>query len=249
MPFPDTDVLILGSGLAGLYAAIHCRRQGSRVLVCSKSKPGLGSCSSISQGHFRSSTSSFSPGEHKRLSLEAGKGLNQGHRLDTLVQSAPQEMSFLQDLGLNLEPRAQGYDCRPQKPGREGRCVTKPLSKQATRLGVEFKAPFQAWRIAQQEGRAIGVWGFEPQHQKPVLLTCRSLILATGGAGALYAHTDNPQGMTGDGYALALTAGLPLMDMEFVQFYPLCLGNSRTSLLLPPILGEVGMLENVQGQD
>ncbi|MFP4629920.1 MAG: FAD-dependent oxidoreductase [Desulfohalobiaceae bacterium] len=244
-----TDVLIIGSGLAGLYAAIHCRRQDLRVLVCSKSKPGRGSCSTISQGIFRASTANFTPQEHKHLSLQAGKGLNQAHRLDTLIQSAAQEMSFLQDLGLNLEAGAKEYDCRPQKLGQEGRCVTRPLTSQAASLGVDFLSPFFACKIALQEDRAIGLWGYRPHQSEPELVTCKSLILAAGGAGALYAHTDNPQGMTGDGYALALTAGVPLLDMEFIQFYPLCLGQSRTSRLLPPLLGEVGRLENSQGED
>ncbi|MFO8031759.1 MAG: FAD-dependent oxidoreductase [Desulfohalobiaceae bacterium] len=249
MPFPHTDVLVLGSGLAGLCAAVYCRRQGLDVLVCSKSKPGLGSCSAISQGHFRASIGDFGPEEHKNLTLQAGKGLNQLDKLQALTENAARDVQELQEFGVTLAGRAKGYDCQAKQLGLEGRCITRPMTRQAESLGVRFQAPFFAWRIAVQDNRAVGVWGFEPGKEEPVLLTCRSLILATGGAGSIYAQTDNPQGMIGDGYALSLEAGLSLMDMEFVQFYPLCTGQSRTSLLLPPLLGEVGTLENAQAED
>lgn len=249
MRWPQTDVLVVGSGLAGLYAAIHCRRQGMGVTVCSKSKPGLGSCSTISQGIFRTSGDSFTPADHKQLTLEAGRGLNQEGRLDILIQNGDSDVGRLQEFGVNLGKGPAGYGSRPEKIGREGLCITKPLSQYARSIGVDFRSPFFAWRIATAEGRALGVWGWEPGREQPVFLASRCVILATGGAGALYARTDNPQGMTGDGYALAFQAGVPLMDMEFVQFYPLCMGRSRTSRLLPPSLGEVGRLENVRGED
>lgn len=249
MHYSKTDVLVIGSGLAGLYAAINCRMQGMQVVVCSKSQPGRGSCSAISQGHFRASTASFTSKEHKQLTLEAGKGLNQQERLDVLVEHAAQDVQRLQEFGVGLKTRAKGYESSPDRIGQEGLSITKPMTSYAQSIGVGFSYPFFAWRLAVADGRAIGVWGFEPGNTEPVLLASRSIILATGGAGALYANTDNPQGMTGDGYALALAAGLQLMDMEFVQFYPLCMGRSRTSRLLPPLLGEVGSLENVQGED
>ena len=249
MPFPHADVLILGSGLAGLSTAVNCRREGLHVLVCSKSHPGIGSCSAISQGYFRACTDTFTLTEHKRITLQAGKGLNDLDKVENLATNAAQDVLDLQNFGIPLEVRAKGYDCQAQKLGQEGLCITKPMTKYAKSLGVSFHSPFFAWRIAVQNDRAIGVWGFEPGSNQPRLLTSRCVIFATGGAGAIYAHTDNPQGMIGDGFALGLAAGLPLMDMEFVQFYPLCTGKGRTKRVLPSLLGEVGILENVHGED
>ncbi len=250
MGYADADIVVLGSGLAGLYAAVHSRIQGAEVVVCSKSRPGRGSCSAISQGQFRASLHSFSAEDHKRLTLEAGKGLNEEGKLDVLVNNAARDVCRLQSFGVRLQERAKGYDSSPEKIGSEGLCLTKPLTEQARCLGVRFRAPFFASRIALEGGRAVGVWGFEPENSEPSFIGAGCVILATGGAGALYSRTDNPQGMTGDGYALAFEAGAPLMDMEFVQFYPLCLArSSRTSRLLPPLLGEVGRLENALGED
>lgn len=249
MQFPYTDVLVIGSGLAGLYASIRCRKQGLRVCLCSKSQPGRGSCSALSQGIFRTSTASFSPVKHKHLTLKAGKGLNQSERLDTLIKNAAHDVQMLQELDVDLRYGKTGYYTKPDRLGREGLCITKPLTEYARSIGVELHYPFFAWRIAEKKGRAAGAWGFYPGVNTPVLLASRCVILATGGAGALFLHTDNPQGMIGDGYAMALASGLPLIDMEFVQFYPLCMGKGRSKRLLPPLFGEVGKLENNRGED
>jgi succinate dehydrogenase/fumarate reductase flavoprotein subunit len=220
------------------------------VTLCSKSSPGRGSCSAISQGQFRASLGSFSPEEHKQLTLQAGKGLNDATKLDTLVANAASDVRRLQSFGVDLQERAKGYDSHPESIGREGMAITRPMAEQARSAGVTFRAPFFVHRLAVEEGRAVGVWGLEPGREEPSFIGARCIILATGGGSALFARTDNPQGMTGDGYALAFAAGLSLLDMEFVQFYPLCLaGSSRTSRLLPPLLGEAGRLENATGED
>ncbi len=245
----QTDVLVIGAGLAGLYAAIICRLQGAQVLVCSKSTPGRGSCSAISQGIFRTSTSSLTPEEHAKMTLEAGKDLNQKDKVNLLVQNAARDVQRLQDFGVNLCPGSKGFSSWVQQIGQEGMAITKPVTIYSRSIGVEFYSPFFAWQLASSDNRVAGCWGFEPGNNEPVLLKSRSVILAAGGASALYAPTDNPQGMAGDGYALACKAGLPLMDMEFIQFYPLCRGKSRTSRLLPPFVGELGRLENVYRED
>lgn len=245
-----TDILVIGSGLAGLYAALRCRRHGADVTLCSKSMPGRGSCSAISQGQFRASIQAFTPEEHRRLTLQAGKGLNDEAKLHTLVTNASRDVRRLESFGVALQERAKGYDSHPKSIGSEGLSITRPMAEQARSAGVTFRAPFFAYRLAVEDGRVFGVWGLEQGRAEPVLLSARCVILATGGASAVFARTDNPQGMTGDGYALAFEAGLSLIDMEFVQFYPLCLaGRSRTSRLLPPLLGEAGRLENVKGED
>ena len=75
------------------------------------------------------------------------------------------------------------------------------------------------------------------------------MVLATGGAGAIYARSTNPKHITGDGYAMAFRAGLSLRDMEFVQFYPLGLARLAFTRLVPPGFAEVGRLVNELGED
>ncbi|MFO7875704.1 MAG: FAD-binding protein [Desulfovermiculus sp.] len=241
------DIAVIGSGLAGLCAALACGQKNLGVMVCSKSKPGSGSCTSISQGHFRTSAQGFSPEDHTNLSLEAGQGLNRKHALNLLVQQAEPTIRELGKLGVPLQKRAKGFDSSPDRIGLEGVSITKPLVRQARSIGVSFISSFHAWRIVTIDNRVVGVLGFHGQEGQPVFVQAKAVILATGGAGALYARTDNPQSMTGSGCALAYHASLPLMDMEFVQFYPLCLAaKSRTSRLLPPVLAEIGTLTNAQ---
>ncbi len=241
------DIAVIGSGLAGLCAALACGRKNHKVLVCSKSRPGSGSCTAISQGHFRTSVQGFSPEEHKSLSLEAGQGLNRVQTLNLLVHQAEPTVRQLGEIGVPLQKRAKGFDSCPDRIGLEGMSITTPLVRQAQSMGVDFLSSFHGWRIVRVDNRAVGVLGLYAKERQPVFVQAKAVILATGGAGALYARTDNPQSMTGSGYALAYQAGLPLMDMEFVQFYPLCLAaQSRTSRLLPPLLAEIGTLTNAQ---
>jgi len=249
MQASSTDICIIGSGLAGLYAAIESRLMGMGVTVCSKSSPGRGSCTAVSQGQFRTSSATFNPAEHKRLTLEAGRGLNNSEALDKFVQNAAHDVHKLESFGVFLNHHGRGFDPRSDKIDTKGLSITKPMAEYARSIGVRFLAPFFASGIATDDNRAIGLWGVAGSNGQPVLIPCRSLILASGGAGALYSRTDNPQGMTGDGYALALYSGLPLIDMEFVQFHPLCTGRNRTRQLLPSLLCEVGSLENVKGED
>ena len=242
-----TDVLVVGSGIAGLYAAICCRQAGLRVTICSKSRPGAGSCSALSQGHFRSETRRFSKAEHRRLTLEAGRGLNREALLDILVDQAREAILRLKDFGVELLEAGRSFASSPEKIGLEGRSITRPLVARAASIGVEFCTPFFAWKVMELDGRAAGIGGFFQADAEPGLILARAVILATGGAGAVYQWSDNPQGMSGDGYAMAYRAGLPLMDMEFVQFFPFTLaGSSRTSLLVPPLVAEIGTLSNAR---
>ncbi|MCF8039239.1 MAG: FAD-binding protein, partial [Desulfohalobiaceae bacterium] len=208
----STDIVVVGSGIAGLYAAILCRQAGLRVAVCSKSKPGRGSCSALSQGHFRSSVKGFSRKEHRRLTLEAGQGLNREEMVDILVNNARKDVLGLKNFGVQLGQRSRGLESMPERFGLEGLSITKPLAAFAASIGVECVSPFFAWRIVETRGRAAGICGFYRDETEPTLVQGGAVILASGGAGAVYEFTDNPQGLTGDGYAMAYHAGLSLMD-------------------------------------
>ena len=74
--YSNADIVVLGSGLAGLYAAINCKLHGLDVTLCSKSNPGTGSCTSISKGRFRTSSDTFPFDDHKRHTFQAGKYIN-----------------------------------------------------------------------------------------------------------------------------------------------------------------------------
>jgi succinate dehydrogenase/fumarate reductase flavoprotein subunit len=99
-------------------------------------------------------------------------------------------------------------------------------------------------------GECHGAVGFHKRNGKVFSIRSGSTVLATGGAGSIYAQTDNAPGATGDGYALALDAGLELMDMEFVQFYPLVYaGSGHAHMILPAFFADFGKITNRLGED
>ena len=103
--------------------------------------------------------------------------------------------------------------------------------------------------LVAQQG-AVGVIAYEEASQAWFALTAKALILATGGAAALYLRHDNPKRILGDGYRLALEAGATLQDMEFVQFYPLALAEpGLPPLVIPPRLADCGRLVNGHEED
>jgi fumarate reductase (CoM/CoB) subunit A len=238
-----TDVIVIGSGSAGLSAAIICRESNLDVFVCSKSGPGLGSCTVLSQGIFRSNRADYSPNIHKRDTLTAGSGLNEEERIDPFISESQSSIENLKMYGVNIKQMYSGYHSVSDRIGREGLSITRPMVAYAQSRGVKFLSPFFAWNVLKVEGKAQGVWGL--CNGRPTIICAKAIILATGGAGALFYRTDNPQGITGDGYAMAYRAGSPLIDMEFVQFFPLataCAGKKGT--FLPSFFAEVGELVN-----
>ena len=245
-----TDVLIIGSGLTGLCAAVACKENNLDVLVCSKASPGLGNCSVVSRAAFRSSGRGLSANDHHKATLAAGHALNDGEKVAIMVKNAEPALRKLHTYGVDIKDRANGFYVVAEGFGKEGRSLMKPMVRHAESLGVKFLSPFFSWEIIELDGGAKGVWGFYKGQPEPVAISAKAVVLAAGGAGALYARTDNPPGITGDGYALAYRAGLPLMDMEFVQFYPLGTADEgKPSRFLPPITAEVGDLLNSDAEN
>lgn len=250
MEVVSTDVLVVGSGIAGLCAAIAARKKGWEVLLCSKVTPGLASSSALSQGSFRSEVFGFTPEQHKQLTIKSGCNLNEPLLVETLAENAARSVLSLKEFGVELKEREKGFFVPAEKVGQEGLNITKPMCEYARRLGIKFLYPFLAFDLLQKEGQAVGVWGLLKKEGRPLAIAARAVVLATGGGGAAFLRTDNPLGNTGDGYALAYRAGLPLIDMEFVQFYPLATAiPGHPSRFVLPILADVGKLLNKDGEN
>ncbi len=248
MESTQTDVLVVGAGAAGLRAALEAALRGARVLVLSKGAPGGGTSTVLSGGVFRGAYGGGGSDLHKSETLRAGRGLNQRLLVEVLVQESQSRLQELLDWGLPGLTRGGFLFAHGAAPVW-GKPIVECLTAKAHQVGVRFMGSTIAASISPTE-EGLGVLAYRIKEGKWLGLGCKSLILATGGAAALYDRHDNPRNMLGEGHSLALEAGAELQDMEFVQFYPLGLAEpGLPSLLIPPRLADKGVLFNGQGEE
>ena len=237
-----TDVLVIGSGLAGILSALEAERAGLRVLIVGKFAIGMGTNTSLANGVFTASNSLFSKEDHLRATLESGRGLNHAGQVRTVVEKGPDAVKKLKDYGAPvLEDGTRYVTDRPENSSQlPGVFLIRSLTDRLRNSSVKVLPGLVIFDLVVEEGEVQGAFGFL-KDGKPCLIQSRAVILATGGAGAIYRRNDNQKSILGDGYALALKAGLSLFDLEFIQFYPFALGEPRLSsfLLYPPYPQEV----------
>ncbi len=242
------DVLCVGSGAAGLRAAIEAAEMGCRVLCVSAGAPGQGTCTVLSAGVFRGISGTYSPEAHRRDTLIAGRGLNDLNLVNVLVEEAPRRLEELAEWGMVCEKRGPFLFAKGSAPVW-GKAISSCLVEKARSVGVGFVGSTMILSLSSRDQR-MGALGFKRPRGPFVEIRAGAIVLATGGAGALYLRHDNPEGMIGSGYALALEIGAQLQDMEFVQFYPLGLAQEGLPpLVIPPRLADKGRLRNTKGEE
>lgn len=241
----DCDVLVVGSGAAGLWAAISAREAGLNVIVLSKGPAGKATSTWISGGVIASGDLPAST--HLERTLVAGRGINRPDLAQTLCEDAPARTEDLLRWGMKAEVR-KGYIYAQGRAPVLGEEIARRLLSKAREKGVRFIEKVTAVGLGAENGSwellglyASGEW---------VAFSAAAVVLATGGASSLYLRHDNPGHMLGDGCRLALDAGAALEDMEFVQFYPLCLAEpGHGPLVVPPRLADKGLLVNGSGEN
>lgn len=232
---PETDVLVVGGGGAGLAAALTARRSGARTHIVSKSPVGLGNATAIASGTFRAALGSFSAEAHYDETVKAGRGLCNRDLVKILVNEAPRRILELRELGAPLETfsggaEIEGHHTQPS-PGKK---VTLVLRKVAQDFGVVFLDRVMAVDLLLSGRRVAGALVHQSGSLGLLLAQAKAVVLATGGIGGLYPHSTNPRQNTGDGQAAALRAGATLQDMEFVQFVPFGVVESGLPTALVP---------------
>lgn len=237
---------MIGAGAAGLRAAIEASTSGCEVICVGKGSAGETSCTVMSGGVLRGAGTSKDV--HKEETLKAGRGLNHLELVEVLVEEAPMRLRELLEWGLKGEIKGNFLFSLGRAPVW-GRPLSQCLVQRAKAVGVRLLGSTTILQISHNSG----VWracGFTGQDSSPITISSRSLVLATGGAAALYERHDNPQIMLGQGIAMALKAGACLRDMEFVQFYPLGLAEKGLpTILIPPRLGDAARLLNTRGEE
>ena len=250
-----TDILVIGSGLAGAVAALEAEMYGLQVVLVGKFSIGMGTNTSMADGNFTASNSRVSKEDHLRATLEAGRGLNHLPMVKILVENGPDAMERLRQFGVPVVERKIGYGMGYTIHRSEGSSqltgviLVKALVERLKGSSIRMLPGLIIFDLIQEEGVVLGAFGFL-RDGKPCLIKSKALILAAGGAGAIYRRNDNQKSILGDGYTLALRAGLPLFDLEFVQCYPLVLAEPRLStfVLFPPHPKE-SRLFNEKGED
>ena len=231
-----TDVLVVGSGAAGLCAAIAAKQDGAETLVVSLSSPGAGNSTAVSGGIMNAAVGGDdSPQIHLEDSLRAGVFLNDPPLITQTIEKIPGLLPTLEEYGVRFAKVGDQYTVG-RSPGhtrartvlfqpKVGVALSKPLVETARKLGAKIIQDFQVVKLLIQDGSATGVVGYLWETDQIVHIAAKVTILATGGASLTYSRTRIPPGVPGDGYGIALDAGLVLQDMEFVQFYPTVLAE------------------------
>lgn len=242
------DILIIGSGAAGLRAAIEARQANLEVLVISKSRPGKSTCTFFSGGAMAGSGLEMTIENHKAMTLSAGRGINQPELVDVLVEEAPLRLRELMEWGMSGRYH-KGNLYADDQPPVWGREIIRCLTEKNRNAGTGFKSGLIAVDIRMEAGHG-SLLCFEPDTGKWLAIDAKAVVLAAGGAGALFQRHDNPKRISGDGYTMALKAGAVLQNLEFMQFYPLGVAEPGSpNFLIPPGIGDLGRLRNRNGDN
>jgi len=245
----EADVLVIGGGAAGLRAAIEAVRGGVKPLVVCKGKAGYNTITAVSGGGLKAAVGGASVEEHIEDTLQTGRGLNDRRLVEVLAREGGERVLELRDFGIDLQVGRGGVYVG-NTPGRGGLELAVGLRDYALKVGVELLEDTIITRILVEDSKAIGAVGYNHLRDEAYVLSARAVILATGGAGALYQRNDCPRGAVGDGYSLAYQAGARLRDMEFIQFFPLALAEEGfPPFLIGGRLSEEGRLLNALGED
>jgi succinate dehydrogenase / fumarate reductase, flavoprotein subunit len=232
-----TDVLVIGSGAAGMYAAIEAARDGAAVLLADRSLIGRGGATVMAQMTVACALGEEVPDDpqhHYRDTIAAGRGLCDEQLAQLLCDDAPDCIRELDHWGVGWA-RKDGHITATTAPGHDRpRCVyvdfinTGPAVSKTLRTviarnqnAIRKIGDLCIVDLVVSDGEVTGAIGYHIGSGAPVVVAAKATVLATGGLTRLYRRNSASTNMGGDGYALALRAGCSLIDMEFVQFFPI----------------------------
>lgn len=263
----EWDVVVVGAGGAGLRAAIEARERGARTAVICKSLFGKAH-TVMAEGGIAAAMANVNAGDnwqvHFRDTMRGGKFLNQWRMAELHAQEAPERVWELETWGALFDRTKDGRISQRNFGGHE----YPRLAHVGDRTGLELIRTLQQKIVALQQedfretgdyesrlkvfqectvtrvlkdGDGVsGVFGYERESGRFFVLEAPAVVIATGGIGKSFKVTSNSWEYTGDGHALALLAGAPLLNMEFVQFHP-------TGMVWPPSVKGILVTESVRG--
>ncbi len=267
----DTDFLIIGSGLAGLMAALRLGALG-RVTVVSKKETAEGNTRYAQGGISCVMDPSDSLEGHVVDTLKTGNGLSEDAAVRAIIEEGPACIAELEAVGVRFERSAERPD--EYDLGQEGGHTHRRVLHAGDVTGLELEERLidrvranpnitlienwlaidvvpTGWIGLPGENRCVGCYFIDKVTNEILAIRAPVTILATGGLGKVYLYTSNPDVATGDGVAIAWRAGLPIRDMEFIQFHPTCLyhPDAKSFLISEAVRGEGARLIDRKGRD
>ncbi len=238
------DVLVVGTGAAGCAAAITAAERTAKVIIANKGVFGRSGTTCLGSVIYAAGLGHTdgrdSPEYHFLDTVIEGRYLGNQELVKILAEEAPRTVYDLERYGVawykrgktRINPSEYNYYQLPSPPHRysrgvyhnerTGRAIQDALCKEVRKHSQDIGVIDDTciWKIVRNDHGIQGALGLDMRTGEIVAISCKALVLATGGSGSSYKVTDMDTGATGDGYSLALNAGAELMDMEFTQFYP-----------------------------
>jgi L-aspartate oxidase len=258
----ETDFIVIGSGIAGLRAAIELAQRGARVTVLTKDRTDESNTEYAQGGIAVAMAEDDRVALHEEDTLNAGAGLCDESAVRVMVEDGPALIQELIAWGTEFD-REGGRLAFTQEAAHSRRrilhahgdstgaeIVRALIARARAERGLAFMAHAATESLIVKDGRVCGVRYLDPLVRAPRQLWARAVVMASGGAGQVFLHTTNPNVATGDGMAMAYAAGAELADMEFVQFHPTALNlpEAPRFLLSEAMRGEGGVLRNKDGK-
>jgi succinate dehydrogenase/fumarate reductase flavoprotein subunit len=233
----ETDVLVIGGGGGGAMAAYEASKHGVTATVVMKGRPQRCGSTIMAPGAFAGVGDWHVPGDSRDIhfsdTVKGGSYMGEQGLVRMMVEESPDLIVEMERIGAlwQRDEDGQTYSLRidgghsfhrcPYLEDRTGREMLRTLFGTLKKRNVRILSDIMILQLLRNGDQVCGAVGLNMATCETVLLRAKATIIACGGAGNVYWNTDNPTGVTGDGFALALEVGAALMDMEFVQFYPL----------------------------
>lgn len=267
LPVFRCDLLVVGSGAAGLCTALAAAEAGAHVMLLSKGRLHDTNTDWAQGGIAAAVGKDDHPDLHTADTLRAGYGLNETGLVSEITHAAPEAMDWLGRQGMVFDREPDGNWSLGQEGGHRtprilhaggtatGRELQRALSAQArrhARLDL-YEHAFAVDLLRDAEGEVCGLVALMRAEAvapwEPVVFEAAAVVLATGGGGQIFRETTNPQSATADGIAIALRAGAAVQDLEFVQFHPtiLYLAGAARFLISEVTRGAGGVLRDRAG--
>jgi L-aspartate oxidase len=264
MPDPTSttsyDLVVVGSGIAGLSAALTAAEQGRRTLLLTKDALEEANTRYAQGGIAAALGEDDSSQAHLQDTVAAGAGLVDERAAAIMTAAARPQIERLVSLGVPFD-REAGQIALGREAAHSafrivhaggdatGAHIEHTLADRVRASGVAVREHVVVTDLLSEDGRVAGVDVLDGRAGRRARIEAGAVILATGGAGRLYRYTTNPPLATGDGVALAYRAGVEVMDLEFIQFHPtaLRLPNAPVFLVSEAVRGEGAILRDAQG--